>query len=1036
VVLVVGVVLGVVTAVGLNAALGIRFVDRDRPTEPTIDTDDLAAPTPFEPIDLVVVPTEDDWLVRGATRVAEALEIRTGVRPDVAISAPQAPSGRRLLIAELAADTASLAIDATHATHATDEAFVIETDEDGIQLRAATRDGQLGGLAWLADRIATGAEEAELIGRVVTPDLPLRLVDLGGLGVPRDPADWDPTNYSHDVRRFEAARLPGPPWIDRAAFAAIEDDFLDYLDLMRSYGNNGIVADGFLEFIDLDDLDDGHTVYPADSPYREHHAAMREHFSRLWELADDAGMAVYLMHTELALTPPLERYLLDEYGTIDTEDPRLWAVHQAALAELFERFPTIDGVIVRIGEAGDIYDPESGLEYTTRLEVRTDAAVRAMLEAFLEVAEAYDKQLVFRSWTVGVGEVGRLHHDVDVYERVLGELDHPNLAVSTKYVQGDFYRFIPFNETLLAGDHRRIVELQNRLEFEGFMAFPNLVGPLHGAALEQLLADGAHIEGVWQWNQNGGPQQAGPQSLYPFHGDGQHTDANAYTTSRFALEVGADASEVAADWARRRFGDDPAVVGPLTEVLARSREAAVAGLYVSAYADQLVQALGLDTTPMMWIFEWDIVSGDAAVLATTYLTTRDDLDAAIAEGEEAVRLAREMRDLAAGVAPDLVTDPAVLADLIAALEYQVDLFETLAAWRATFLTYHRWLDTGEVAVRDAWRTALATFEPRRAAHEARYGRDLDRPAYSFDAVDRGLVHATRTSAMAWLARVLLVGLVVLAALAALPVVGARPVSAARAIAASLVAPGTPTATGAEQSRRGRRVTLLLAAAWLLLAFLTFSSFASPHYLALQMMVVGLFAGVVALFAWQGRTADGRRPGGDAGPTAALVGLTGPLLAITAVLVAVLAVRGPGFFWLRFWTSAGFRTWFTTLSVALLVWLIYAVVVTLRAASGRRTPAAIGGLLAAVGTTIAAIGAVPGVAGLERMLTGLNDELAVLPLGLSRILGITVHLDIPTALPGYLVAVGGVLVGGGALLWWLGDRRSAAASPTRRLVPTT
>jgi hypothetical protein len=234
-----------------------------------------------------------------------------------------------------------------------------------------------------------------------------------------------------------------------------------------------------------------------------------------------------------------------------------------------------------------------------------------MLEAFLEVAEAYDKQIVFRSWTVGVGEVGRLHHDVEVYERVLGELDHPNLIVSTKYVQGDFYSFIPFNETLLAGDHRRIVELQNRLEFEGFMAFPNLIGPLHGAALERLLAEGAALDGVWQWNQDGGPQQAGPHSLYPFHGDWQHIDANAYTSSRFAFDVGADPSAVASDWVRRTFGDDPEVVGPLSEVLARSREAAVAGLYVSAYAEQLVQALGLDTTPMMWIFEWDIVSGDA-----------------------------------------------------------------------------------------------------------------------------------------------------------------------------------------------------------------------------------------------------------------------------------------------------------------------------------------------------------------------------------------------------------------------------------------
>jgi len=43
-----------------------------------------------------------------------------------------------------------------------------------------------------------------------------------------------------------------------------------------------------------------------------------------------------------------------------------------------------------------------------------------------------------------------------------------------------------------------------------------------------------------------------------------------------------------------------------------------------------------------------------------------------------------------------------------------------------------------------------------------------------------------------------------------------------------------------------------------------------------------------------------------------------------------------------------------------------------------------------------------------MLTAINDEMVVLPPGLSRILGITVHLDIPPELPVYMLAAGGVL----------------------------
>ena len=50
-------------------------------------------------------------------------------------------------------------------------------------------------------------------------------------------------------------------------------------------------------------------------------------------------------------------------------------------------------------------------------------------------------------------------------------------------------------------------------------------------------------------------------------------------------------------------------------------------------------------------------------------------------------------------------------------------------------------------------------------------------------------------------------------------------------------------------------------------------------------------------------------------------------------------------------------------------------------------------------------------------------MALLPLGLSRILGITVHLGIPTEIPVYLVAAGAVLALVGLVLG--AARRSTA-----------
>ncbi|MGB4135776.1 MAG: hypothetical protein WA971_04380, partial [Microbacterium sp.] len=51
-------------------------------------------------------------------------------------------------------------------------------------------------------------------------------------------------------------------------------------------------------------------------------------------------------------------------------------------------------------------------------------------------------------------------------------------------------------------------------------------------------------------------------------------------------------------------------------------------------------------------------------------------------------------------------------------------------------------------------------------------------------------------------------------------------------------------------------------------------------------------------------------------------------------------------------------------------------------------------------------------GLERSLTAWNDELGLLPWGLSRILGITVYLDIPAGSAAVAAGIGaGILVSG-------------------------
>jgi len=135
------------------------------------------------------------------------------------------------------------------------------------------------------------------------------------------------------------------------------------------------------------------------------------------------------------------------------------------------------------------------------------------------------------------------------------------------------------------------------------------------------------------------------------------------------------------------------------------------------------------------------------------------------------------------------------------------------------------------------------------------------------------------------------------------------------------------------------------------------------------------------------------------------------------------VRGPGFFWLSFWTNPAGRTLFVTLNVAAIVWMFFVLYAVQRASLDRSVLAgarqsAVGG-----GRGACVVGLVPTLAGLDATLTAINDEMAVLPLGLSRILGITTHLGIPPELPLYMLAAGVVLLTLGGLLlgaaWFAG-----------------
>ncbi|GFJ83238.1 hypothetical protein [Phytohabitans houttuyneae] len=136
---------------------------------------------------------------------------------------------------------------------------------------------------------------------------------------------------------------------------------------------------------------------------------------------------------------------------------------------------------------------------------------------------------------------------------------------------------------------------------------------------------------------------------------------------------------------------------------------------------------------------------------------------------------------------------------------------------------------------------------------------------------------------------------------------------------------------------------------------------------------------------------------------------------TLILEVGTATRGPGRYWFNFWTDPTARGAYIAVAFAAFLWVFVAAYHALRGGYGLSARHATARVLVAGGVPVAAFGGVVTGVGLERALTVWNDQMALLPWGLSRILGITVFLDIPPWLPKAATAAGVGLVAAGALL---------------------
>ncbi|WP_243077312.1 hypothetical protein [Microbacterium sp. SS28] len=896
----------------------------------------------------------------------------------------------------------------------TGDSYTMSGNPTALRIDAASEAGAARGVYDIADSVRVGSPVEALIGEHAASALPFRMVDLGAVGVDPDPSQWeDGTDYSHVSRAFEDVYLADPPYIDQDALAAAYEDWETFLAHSVANGYNAVSWPGFIEFATFEQVPG---VYPEGDPHVARALALREAFGPFWDRAAELGVKIFLRTDMPTLTPELASYFDREFGGLDTENPELWQVYTAALDELYAAEPALSGILIRIGEGGNVYQ-EPGWDYYSEIAVRTVEAVRTMLETYSAQAEASAREVIFRTWSVGIGDVGDMHTDAESYHAVLDGLDSPALIVSTKYTLGDFYSWLPLNDTLAVGDQRRIVELQSRREFEAFGSFPNDLGAEYQWALQTLLSENPHIEGIWTWTQDGGPWRAGPMSLYLKTGFWQLYELNTQAAAALARDPQTDIGQVTVDWAKEWFSDDPATVEAIADAMTHSREAIAQGLYIEPFAEVRTFALGLEPPPQMWIFEWDILTGDSATLGLIYDVTGDRVDETIAAGHAAVATAEDMRDTVAGTDAASWRDPAMREDFVAALDYQADVLRLLASYRAMFLQDMRWHDTLDPAARAAWEQARNDFTALADTHLETYTGDLDHPAWNLTAAQLAVQRSDRDEAMAWVARILLVlaiAWLVIGMIATRTRLVRRPgAAAARSTWVASTRPWRARESILGMLPLDRWLLIIVPGALLVATRAVQTSFLSWVHLAVVLGAWILFVVTVDLFL--------RRRS----PLPVIAAVGGAVVLRCIVALAALSFSGPGGYWFAFWTDPTRRAVYITIAFALFVWVFVAAGWALSTQLGRRR--ATGVMLTAIGAALAIPATVVAIIGLEPVLSAWNDQMGLLPWGLARILGLTTYLEIPADTAWWAAAFGAVLLVVGVLLTlpWRGQAADAA-----------
>jgi hypothetical protein len=434
--------------------------------------------------------------------------------------------------------------------------------------------------------------------------------------------------------------------------AQIRNDFLTFSSKAAAIGYNAITLDDLAHLVP-----DPLYSMELNTKIEQYRALYRELFS----IAIDAGLRVFITTDLLFFTPQTEQ-------SLGHNPQKIQQFIRQKCRQFFDDFPNASGVVFRIGESDGV-DVEG--DFHSNIVLHTPAQARQMLQVLLPVFEQNNKLLIFRTWTVGIGKLGDLIWNRDTFNKVFKRIHSPNLIISMKYGESDFFRYLPLNRLFHESDHRKLVELQCRREYEGFGRFPSFTGTDYEKIHSQLIS-ARNMAGISVWCQSGG--WSGFRCLTLLEPAGIWNEINTFTTLRIFRDNISAAQAVQA-FSKERLGS--AEWTQLHELLTLSENVIKTLLYIDEFATRQIFFRRLRIPPIINVY-WKhiLVSHIVRKLLRCYVSNPSGKEL-VRNGYRALADIRRMKALAAEIG--LPTE---------CFEFQHDTFRIIAVARAYLFLSH------------------------------------------------------------------------------------------------------------------------------------------------------------------------------------------------------------------------------------------------------------------------------------------------------------------------------------------------------------